>query len=147
MTIDDRELRRRWLALEQIVGDSGFELWDEDDRTADLAAHEPSEAELRALAATVTPEDLATQRAAVDELIRQEWQRGREARETRPMRAGGRVSAPATASRVDLLAMVTQLRAAHPGQFAQHYRNLDELDDDTLRALVEDMLALADDEA
>lgn len=144
MTTDDEEARRAWLAIEAIVGDSEIELDDDDDGDPVFAAHEPTDEELRTWAAAVSPTALAAQREAVDLLIREAWS---QARATKPIR---RVSARQTLApgmpRVELLAMVAQLHAAHPGQFAQHYRNLDEMSDETLRALVEDMLALVDDE-
>jgi hypothetical protein len=144
MTTDDDQLRRDWLLIEAIVGDAGVELWELDDGAPDLAPHEPTEAELDQLAAAVTPAQLAEQRAAVDALIREEWQQARAAKPVRTTRK--RETLSPSMSRVELLAMVEQLHAAHPGQFAQHYRNLDGMTDETLRALVEDMLALVDDD-
>lgn len=144
MTTDDDEARRAWLAIEAIVGDCEIELDDLDDGDPVLAPHEPTDEELAAWSAEVSPADLAAQRETVDALIRDAWA---EARTTKPMR---RMSARETLtpgmSRVELLVMVAQLQAAYPGQFAQHYRNLDDMSDETLRALVEDMLALVDDE-
>lgn len=143
---DDDKLQRDWLLIEKIVGDSGAELHDVDDGAPELAPHEPSEAELDELAAALTPSQLAEQRAAVDALIREESERARVVKPART--AAKRAPLPPSLSRVELLAMVDQLRTAHPGQYAQHYRNLDGMTDETLRALVEDMLALAgDDEA
>ncbi len=141
---DDDKLRRDWLLIEKIVGDSGVELHEIDDGAPELAPHEPGEAELDELAAAVTPAQVAEQRSAVDALIREEWERARAARPVRT--AAKRRPLPPSLSRVELLAMVEQLRAAHPGQFAQHYRNLDGITDETVRALVEDMLALAGDD-
>jgi hypothetical protein len=143
MTSKEDEARRDWLFLEQIVGDSGLELWGVDDGDPVIADHEPSEAEADELAAAVTPAHLDAQCAAVDLIVREH----RLARVIKPAPAETR-RAPLRSdmSRLELLAMVQQLSAAHPGQFAQHYRNLDEMSDQTLRALVEDLLALADDD-
>jgi len=141
MATDD-EARRAWLAIEAIVGDSEIELDDLDDGDPVLAPHEPSDAQLAEWAAEVSPAKLAAQREGVDALIREAWA---QARATRPTRAVARRTLSPGLSRVELLAMVAQLHATHPGQFAQHYRNLDDMSDETLRALVEDMLALVDD--
>ncbi len=143
MTSREDDARRDWLFIEQIVGDSGFELWEIDDGDAALAPHEPSEAEVDELAAAVTHEQIDAQRAAVDAIIRE---RGLRARTTKPVRTPQRAPLRADMTRLELLAMVRQLSAAHPGQFAQHYRNLDDMTDDTLRALAEDMLALVNDD-
>lgn len=144
MTSREDDARRDWLFIEQIVGDSGVELWEIDDGEAALAPHEPSEAEADELAAAVTPEQMDTQRAAVDALIRE---RGLRARASKPVRnAAQRAPLRADMTRLELLAMMRQLSASHPGQFAQHYRNLDDMTDDTLRALAEDMLALVNDD-
>lgn len=144
MTSKDDQAQQDWLFLEQIVGDSGIELREIDDGSAELAAHEPSDAELGELAAAVTPEQLADQRAAVDAVMREEWER---ARSKRPVRTTSkREPLRPDMPRLELLAKVRQLSEAHPGQFAQHYRNLDDMTDETLRALVEDMLALVDDD-
>ena len=53
MTSKEDEARRDWLFLEQIVGDSGLELWGVDDGDPVIADHEPSEAEADELAAAV----------------------------------------------------------------------------------------------
>lgn len=144
MTSKEDQARQDWLFLEKIIGDSGIELREIDDGAPELAAHEPSDAELAELARAVTVEQLADQRAAVDALIREDWQR---ARTSAPIRtATTRAPLRPDLSRLELLAMVHQLTAAHPGQFAQHYRNLDDMTDETLRALVEGMLALVDDD-
>ena len=58
-----------WLAIERLVGDSGFELWDANDGDPELAPHEPSDAELAELRATVAPEHLDAQRASVDAFV------------------------------------------------------------------------------
>lgn len=143
MTSKEDQALQDWLFLEQIVGDSGIELREIDDGAAELAAHEPSEAELGELAAAVTTDQLAKQRASADELIRENWRR---AGARRPVRTTKREPLRPDISRLELLAMIQQLSTAHPGQFAQHYRNLDDMTDETLRALVEDMLALVDDD-
>jgi hypothetical protein len=143
MTSSD-ELHRLWLAVEAIVGDSEIALEARGDDRATLAKHEPSEVELDAYAAAVAPDQLTSQRATVDSIIRDEWQRARAAKPVRTVAKREPVSP--SLSRAELLAMVEQLRGAHPQQFAQHYRNLDAMSDETLRALVEDMLALLHDE-
>jgi hypothetical protein len=143
MTSKDDQARRDWLFIDAIVGDSGIELRELDDGDPELAPHEPSDAELVELAAAVTSEQLAAQQAAVDALIRERWQRRRVAP---PQRTISRRTLEPGMSRLELLAMVDQLHGAHPGQFAQHYRNLDDMTDEMLRALVEDMLTLVDDD-
>ncbi len=145
MTREDDELRQLWLAIEAIVGDSEIELADLDDSAPSLSRHEPTEVQLDRWAAEVAPAELAAQRHTVDALIREEWQRARERKPAR--QPSKRPSLAADLSRGELLAMVQQLQAAHPQQFAQHYRNLDSMTDATLRALVEDMLALVNDGA
>jgi hypothetical protein len=143
MTTDD-EARRAWLAIEAIVGDAEIELADTDDGDPALAPHEPTDEELKACAAEVAPADLAAQREAADALIPEAWAHARATKSIR--RTPPRQTLTPGMTRLELLAMVAQLQAAHPGQFAQHYRNLDDMNDATLRALVEDMLALVDDE-
>lgn len=135
--------RTLWLQIEAVVGDSEIELADFDDGAPALGAHEPSEAELDELAATVAPAALAAQRKDIDAMIRDAW---RQARETKPVRHGARPALSPDLPRAELVAMVAQLHARYPQQFAQHYRNLDEMTDENLRALLEDMLALIDDE-
>src|SRR5262249_15329261 len=139
----DAETRKLWLQIEAIVGDSEIELAHLDDGDPVLATHEPTEAELDELAGKVDPAALAAQRTNVDALVREAWER---ARERTPVRHNKRVPLAPNLSRADLLAMVAQLQSAHPQQFAQHYRNLDDMSDENLRALVEDMLALINDD-
>ncbi len=138
--IRDEEERRVWLSLEAMVGEAATELDALDDGEPELAPHEPSDDELRALGATIDPVKVDALDAQVQALIAAEWQRRLSAATTR--RPTQRAPLSRSLSVAELLARRSALMAEHPG-LAQYHRELDDhLAPDVLRAQVEDMEAL-----
>ena len=127
------ELRRAWLALDAAFGD-------------ELAESEPlaevDDAESAAAPARTSDAYVTRVRAMVDERLDEKWREllahAREQRRTRPIKV---VPASPERTRPELLARLAELRTSYP-TLALHHRDLEEMSDDMLSALVEDIEAV-----